>query len=312
MAAVHLLRFGETSRTVTHVPATVQASATWEVHDLTETVSSSAYVAAAGAATIDSLALATSAAAGPATANGRRITMTSTAGVTVGRWYMMTATGKTELVEVEGVSTSAYVDLVHPLAGSYETGAVLRGVTMTASLPDAIAASRDHLDRDEPLRIVWTYASGEIHQQQLRVVRQDHGDYDKAGILGDVRRLFPDVSTRTEHKGKDTLGELVDTIYRQHRAEILSDGDKPERVLHGEQGQWVMVWSTLEHLAAQGNAPEQQDPTLWLDHCQRQVKRFWGSTRRGLAGERTAAVAPVVEAATGTQDTAQRQRLSWS
>src|SRR5690606_13374717 len=113
-----------------------------------------------------------SSAAGPGTPNPRRVSMASTSGIEVGRMYLMREGGRSELVEVAGLSVDAYVDLRHALVGSYTSAATLEGVTMVALLPDEIAATTRYADHDEPLRIVWTYANGERHQQQIRVVRQ--------------------------------------------------------------------------------------------------------------------------------------------
>lgn len=311
--AVHLLRYGETSRTVSTTTATAQASATWEVHDLTETVDASGYVVDSGSATVDTTSLNPSATAGPGQANPRRITFASTTGITVGRKYLLTEDGHSEIVEIVGLSTDAYADTKHPLIGTYTTAATLQGLTLTASLTNTIAANEDYVDYDEPLRIVWTYANGEIHQDQIRVVRQDHGDLNLAEIAGVIRDLFPDIGQRMEYQGRGTLESMIAAVIRMHRAEILADGEQSHRQLHGEQGQAVVIWGALEHMAASGVFPGSADsPDLWLEHCRAEHKKFWANTRgRGLAGSRTVTIAPIVETATGNSDPTERQRLKW-
>lgn len=295
MPTVHLLRYAETGRSVWIDAATPQASASWQVHDLTTTRGSAAYVLASGAATVDALARSPSSAAGPGSANPRRIAFASTAGIEVDRTYLLEEDGRSELVEVAGLSADAYIDLRHPLVGSYSEAAVLHGVRLTAELPDSIAATRRYVDFEEPLRIVWTFADGSRHQQQLRVVQEDHGDFDKAAVLARVRRLFPNVHAAVVSDSTDPLGDLVDTVHEMVSAELLADGEAPEQLLRGDQGEWVLVWATLHHLAMQGAGPgsENADLDRWTRHCEQQLAKYQGKARIGQAGHRTARVDPV-------------------
>lgn len=290
MATVHLLRFGETDRDVSIDASTPQASATWEVHDLTTTRGSSGYVLASGAATVDTLARSPSAAAGPGTANPRRVAFDDTTGIEVGRPYLLEEDGRSELVEVAGLSADAYIDLRHPLVGTYSEAAVLQGLRLTAALPDSIAATQRFVDFEEPLRIVWTFADGSRWQQQLRVVREDNSDYDKPAVVAKVRTLFPNIHAALPRDVADPLGDLVDAMHQMVRADTLADGEAPEQLLHGDQGQWVLVWAALHHLAMQGVAPgsENTDLDRWTRHCEQQLARYTGKTRIGLAGHRTA------------------------
>lgn len=296
---VHLLRFEETGRSVWVDAATPQASATWEVHDLTATRGSAAYVLASGAATVDTIARSPSSAAGPGTANPRRVTFASTTSIEVGRRYLLEEDGRSEIVEAAGLSADAYVDLRHPLVGHYTAAAVLQGLRLTAALPDSIAATERFVDFEEPLRIVWTFADGSRHQQQMRVVREDHADYSKPSVIAKVRTLFPGVHAALPRDAADTLGDLVDAVHQMVRADMLADGDAPEQLLHGDQGQWVLVWATLHHLAMQGVSPgsENADLDRWTRHCEQQLARYTGKTRIGLAGHRTARVEPISGAA---------------
>lgn len=314
MSVVHHLRLGETGRSISHASATPQLTATWEVHDLTTGIGSSAYVVASGAAVMDTLSRSPSSAAGPGTPNPRRVSMASTTGIEVGRTYLMREGGRSELVEVAGLSTDAYVDLRHALVGSYTTAATLEGVTMLALLPDEIAATTRYADYDEPLRIVWTYANGERHQQQIRVVRQDHSDHDKAGVLKKLRSLYPNIVSKLSDASGDHLGDLVDMVRDMVHAEILADGERPETRLLGDQGEWAVTWRVLLHLAAQGLAPgtENTDVDRWVQHCQRMADRYWSPHRIGQAGARTVKVDPPSQAAVGgTDDKTYRSPIRW-
>jgi hypothetical protein len=312
VTSVHLLRFEETARSVTITPPSPVASATWEVHDLTRTVTDVDYVVASGVGAVDGAGEVLTVDAGPQTANARRLSMASTAGFASGGTYLISDTGGSETIEVIELATDSYLALRHPLAGTYTTAnlAQVQGLTITAALPDSIAADLEHVDFDEPLRIVWTFTDGSKHQQQIRVVRQDESDQDLTGVAAGVRKLFPDVHTRIERDGRSTLADTIAEIYQDHRAVLLADGDDPSKTLHGEQGQRILVWATLVHLAAQGNAPGQDDPTVWLEHCSGQLKRIEGNTRRGPAGKHTLAVLPRTESAHGSQDPNPRPRIT--
>lgn len=314
MANVVYLRFGETSRSIVHVPATLQASATWELHDLLEGIDSADYVEASGSATVDTLSLSVTGAAGPNTESPRRLTMSDTTGVTAGTSYILTSTRTTEPVTVRSVTTDTYVDLEHPVMGSYAVAdsPTLRGCQMSASIPDAVSANEDYVDYDEPLRIVWTYANGELHQQQVRVVRQDYDDYDEPGAIESIRGIFPNVHAIVEHDGRSTLPGMVYQGYRQARALALADGEQPERILHGEQGHWVLVWSVMRHMAHMGITPRNRDPDSWTDYCDGEYDKFYGNVKgKGRAGARTARVIPGTEGASGAVDPTHRRRITF-
>lgn len=314
MPAVHRLRFGDTGRSIDHSTATPQASATWEVHDTTLTIDDSNYVVDSGAATVDTTAISLSADAGPSTANARRLTVASTTGIVVGRHYLVSDTAGSEPVEVVGLTTDVSIDLRDPLAGTYTTpSAQIRGLTLTASLADAIAADENRVDFDEPLRIVWTYASGEKHQEQIRVVREDEDDFSLVETLSSVRGLFPGVHVRTEAYGRDTLPTIAAEVRRDMLADGLADGEDVHRRLLGDQGQRLLVWATLRHLAGMGNAPGNRDPVEWLDYCERQYnKRYANVMGTGKAGKHTLRIEPGPEAATDYQDPTDRRRIRFS
>jgi len=313
--AVHLLRFEEIGRSLVHTTATPQASATWEVHDLTKTRGATGYIVASGVATVDTAAVDLMQEAGPGTDNARRILVASTGSLSVGRRYLLSDSQGSEVVTIEGIALDVYTDLVYPLSGTYtvENGARLQGLRITATLPNTIAANEDHLHFNDPLRIVWSYGDGQKHQEQIRVVRHDYGDLSLPDIKRDVLDLFPDVHQRIEHSGKGTLDSMIAAVMRIEHAAILADGDEPDRVLHGDQGRFVIVWATLAHMAAMNVRPgSDDDPALWLEHCGKQYNRFFGTTRRGTAGARTTAIgSPVTESAIGTNDPTARQRIRW-
>ncbi len=149
------------------------------------------------------------------------------------------------------------------------------------------------------MRVVWSLDDGTRHQQQVYLVRADHGDLDVAAVLQTVRGLFPDVVTRMEHHEKDMLEGLVLVQADALRTQLLALRMRPEVFLMGDQGRFALAFKVLRHLAALGNAPGNTDPVEWAAYVEGEYQARVSGLTSGPDGEETQQPEPVEDSVPG-------------
>lgn len=315
MSFVPKLRANVSGQTLRHTPAVYQASATYELHDMRrdEDAPTADRVLTSGSGTLYDFTTTTDATAGPDTANPRRIPVASTStgsGVFIDKRAPMVVqivapSGESEIHHVTGFVTDDYILVDSQLAATYASGSTVRAIHFTtAAIPDAIVNDEQRLQGRWPMRIVWTYASGELHQQQVVLVRHDYGDVDEVQVIADIRSLFPDLEMRLEENGDPTLPDFIDAEYRQQRARYLDRGDEVERFLTGPQGHWALVWGVMYHAAALGHGRDRdRNDTTWIDYCKANRDMYWLGLTEGVSGPETMRTDVVSDTAKATGST---------
>jgi hypothetical protein len=309
MAVVTRLIFNVSGQTLTHVPARRIASATFSLENMLASTTDASRVLASGAGTLDAASQALTAAAGPSQADPRRIQVAATAAYAVGVTYQIAdVSGDSELIVCAGIEANAAITAVHPLTRAYTaTTSTIQGIRFTsAALALSIVNNESRMQGDDPLRAIWVYPNGERHQQIVRIVRNDYSDADVAQAIIDIRDLFPDVVTRLERHGRDTLPTHVELVRRQLRTRWIDRGEDPEATLAGEQGHWALVWRTMMHLAQLGNAPSIDTVTLatWQEYCRNESDAAWARLTIGEGGREVQKQdAPTDTASTSTDRT---------
>ena len=134
MAGMHeILRDGG-DQTLTHVPPSRVASATYSIEDLTLDIDAASRVLGSGSATVDSLSETTTAASGVGQTDPRRIAITNSAAV-VGRQYEIVSTdGTTERLRVEAVTSTV-------MAGSFNTTLAVGKRWIDEGLPGSVLSN---------------------------------------------------------------------------------------------------------------------------------------------------------------------------
>lgn len=288
--AVVRIRSGEAGRVLEHYPAVRQASATWELHDLTFGEESVARILASGSTTLDSASQAVSAAVGRGQANPDRLPMANTSAFVVGRRYELVHAedGRTERVKVVAIYANNYLTTDLPLMGAYPNGSTVRGLRLvTLALPAAVYDDDNLVREGRRLRIVWTYADGTRFQQQARVVRHDATDLVPHEIEEEILRMWPDINTRLTHHNKPVLPGLVASAMNELLTMLRKQGLDPLRYLTGDVGKWAVVWRTLMTQAQLGNVPGSTSADRWQDYTAEQFERFWPHLTDGTPGEET-------------------------
>lgn len=298
------LRYAVSGQTLSHTPLVRVASADWVLEDLWFSIGSSQRTLASGTGVVPaSLSVTTDAAVGPSQANARRIPVASTTGLAVGGTYSVVApSGEWELFEVVGVVTNDYVTAKLPVIGAYPTGSTILAHALTTDvIPLNAVNDEGRLQRDEPLRIVWTYGDGQVVQEQVRLVRHTTGEHDLSRVVADVPRVFADVGTQVEHHGRSILPDQAVLALEQLRALMLTKGMKDEQVLLGEQGHWALVWRVVRNLAKTGVHPQNVPVEVWIEHADNEFASAWDHLTIGTTGKGTVELDQATDTATATE-----------
>lgn len=318
------LRYNVTGQVLRHVPGARQATADWVLEDLLVNVGSSARTLDSGTGVaVDAATEPLTAAAGPSAADPTLLTCVSTAGFTVrtdrdgrpvSRYEIVDASGQGERFTLAGVTTNASLHTLEPLTRNYAaSGCTIRGVELTtAAILAAVLQNEQFMLDDRPMRIVWTYADGYRHQEQVRLIRDDAIDLAIDPIIADVEDVFPDIRTRMAYQGRDTLPTTVRAMVRLLRAMALGRKTMLEEWLTGDQGQWAVAWRVLWHLATQGNQPKSAtgNEREWLDYCKTEFEARWLALTLGDGHRETVVVEPQQATAPTSHDESYRQIIT--
>jgi hypothetical protein len=299
--AIHRIKAGVSGQVLEIYPAAYEATATWELHDLTYGDTSGTRVLASGSATVDTFDEDTSATAGPATANARRIPLEDTTGLTIDRRYEIAGVDSSEVFELAGINADSYGLARWPLGGAYASGATVRGLRLasTTAIASAVYDDDNLLDQQRQLRVVWTLASGKIVQRQAMLVRHDEADLDVDAIAAKIRNTWPDVHTRVDQHNRNVMPDLVSAAKAELRTLMLTKGKAPERYLTGEVGEWATAWRVLDNLANTGNVPANTTPERWQDFTRDRFLEFWSPLVMGTPPRETTETDPATDATIG-------------
>lgn len=256
-----VLIYGQTGRTLRHVPPARVTSATYAIEDLTRADDAADRVLASGSATVASWSVVSTAIAGATQATPARVVATTTTGATVGApAAIVSPDGSTEIFEVAAVSANAYLEAETDLAGVYPVGSTVHGILVTASVPDAldgVTTDEDFLEQERPLRVVWTYTIGGLAykvQDRIELVRHtDAATVDVGAAILRVRKLYPDLPDRLpERASLDVIAaEVAEDIADELRQRKIA----PERMLLGPAGVRLLTLGIVAHAGDLGYAP---------------------------------------------------------
>lgn len=212
--ALHRVYFGKGDQTLLTIPhlrgAPVRVTAgTFEIVDTRYGIDSDEHVvvAAGTAATIDATSTTLTAKAGRNASDHRALTLTSTAGLVVGRQYLLEGTaGQAELVRVAAVVSATVARAAQEIRGDFATGSTLRGVEVSATFPADPAADDDNLDV-EAFMVIWAFAGLPPLREMIHVER---GEESQLATLDDLRELDPHLARHG--------GDLIDPATALARA----------------------------------------------------------------------------------------------
>lgn len=285
---VHRLLFGRVGQTLSFTPSRRDA-VSWVLEDMTVSEQESGRILDQGSIAAPSGGIPTTRGSGPSTPFADRVLVPLAA--EVGEMLRIThaTTGVSELFTVAGVQPGQYLTTRVPLTTWYpQNSTVDRLRVTTGALPDAVLTDRDRVTQKKPMRVVWTLEhDGSRHQEQVYLVRADHSDIDVPKVLQTVRTLWPDVHTRTEHHGKDTLEGIVVTLAERLKSSLRGRTIPADAFLSGDAGRFTLAYKVLLHLSAMGNRPGNQEADEWNGHLEREYQACFADLTSGLDGDET-------------------------
>lgn len=281
MAGMHeILRDGG-DQTLTHVPPTRVATATYVIEDLTLDTDNAARILASGSATVDSLSETTIAASGVGQTNPRRIAITNSTAVAGRTYEIVSDDGTTERLRCDAVTTSAVLTSGR-MSGLYPVGSSLQGIELRATFPTASAANDDLADDERPLRVVWTYtyAGRTVRVPELvRIVRQsaDPTPYLAAAETR-LRETWPELVAQLPARG-NSLALLVRGEGTALAAKLRVQGLDPAGFLMGDPGMECLVLSCVWKFGKMGFSPRGWDSCdQWAEESKRDFLNMWNAT----------------------------------
>ncbi len=241
---LHRVYFGKGDQTLTTIPhlrgAPVRvASGTFQIVDTRYGIDSAEHVvvAAGTSATIDAVSTTLTAKAGRNATDHRALTLTSTAGLVIGRMYLLEGTaGQAELVRIAATPSGTVARAAQEIRGDYSTGSTLRGVEVAATFPAGPAADDDNLDADAFL-VIWAFAGLPPLREMIHVER---GEEAQLATLDDLRELDPHLARHG--------GDLIDpaaALARAHkdlRTDLQLAGVSESDLLTGSIGRDAVTY----------------------------------------------------------------------
>lgn len=161
-----------------------------------------------GTATADTFSQAITTASGYSQTNRRRLYVTTTTGLVVGRFYRIeNAVGQFEIVRCVAISAAAYIDVEFDLAYDYPiTTSTLKGFRQVFTVPSAFVQTESKMNAEEyPYRVRWDYTVGGVSRRALQwfdLVREAPGD----GVRdADVTQAWPSLAYQMATARRDAI-----------------------------------------------------------------------------------------------------------
>jgi hypothetical protein len=251
-----------------------------------------------GTATIDAVNTTLTGYAGPTESDPQRLDLDSTAGIVVGRRYLLEQSQRKEWVEFVEVG-AGYARSRHPVQGEFSPGATLEGVTLTAAVDDAWAADVSNLsDMSDPApdyRVKWDVTVG-----SAQLVIYSFFDLVRSGVdhgvdIEHINARAPGLvdSLPTEYR-LEAGRPLIDGAWAGVRADFVSLAIDPNAVRDPEVVDELVILRTLRSLAEGGWAPAGVDKTAYLgltrDNYDRFFERHFKATLRHRVDTRSGAL----------------------
>lgn len=150
-----------------------------------------------GTATMDTVDLQVTGASGYSQANRRRVSMASTAGVVVGRLYVLVnGEGQAEIVKVVRLSANAWIEVEYDLAYDYPAAASskLKGFYQSFVVDTTFASTEANLnDADFAWRVEWAYTVNGKPRRHVTNFDLVRVAFEHGVLPQDLAESYPDI-----------------------------------------------------------------------------------------------------------------------
>ena len=294
MAKAHLVILGEGNQPIRFTPEVRVAEMTFQFSDFAQhSVDSGDFIIASGAAVLDPLDTTTDATSGQGQVDARFVNVASTTDVTASHRYVIAHAddGAEETFTVAGFSADNYILAEAPLIRQYPTGSTVQGITFEAEFPSSVADDENKLQENAPYRVVWDYdiaGRAVLVQELIRHVRHNNSDMSTDAVIEMIQSAWPDYATRMDTNYK--LENAVEFSLSEIRSDLLRSGIKPEEYLLGTNGNQLLFWRTMKHLAMLGNTPGNRPPDEFFEMVKGRYQDIWLDVTMGNIGAETSEI----------------------
>lgn len=202
-------------------------------------------VAAGTAATTDATSTVLTAKAGRGTPDDRALTLASTAGLEVGRQYILDgADGRAETVRIAAIPSVTAARTAAAVRNAFAAGSTLRGVEVRGEFPAAAAADDDNLSSDAAFMVIWSFADLPPLREMIHLER---GEESLLATLDDLRELDGGLA-----RTGDDAGDPAAALARAHkdlRVDLQLVNVSESDLLTGPIGRDAVCYRAAYHLA---------------------------------------------------------------
>lgn len=246
MSTQHRVTFGGGAASLRTVPlregrAAIVASANYAIVDMRYGADDSAHTLASGAATIDSVSTTLATAAGRGTSDPRALSVASAVGIAVGRRYLLTSGGKSELVKVEGISGTT-LRLAASLPLYFAAGATLKGVELVAPLSVDVTGDDTYLG-EHVLAVRWSPDGLLPWTESIYLER-----VGPAPLLSPEAVLELDPTLASYAGDGNTVAAALRQAQDDFGVDMLAAGIEDTRILAGPIGRSAVLYRAAYHL----------------------------------------------------------------
>jgi hypothetical protein len=218
-------------------------------------------------ATLDATNTTLDAASGVSQTNRKRINLTATTSVVVGRRYLVTnALGQREVVTVASISSGNYVDVEEQLVYDYASSDTFKGLHLSFVIDaDLIADEESINEHGDPYRVLWSYTVNSLpcsHWTSFDIHRTP-----AKSLLGieDLREVIPDIHLGefADQRGQDFQPQLR-AAQRELQIDVRAAGYDPDDMQDPQLYQSLLLskWAVVVAKGYQFTDPTKQG---WID-----------------------------------------------
>lgn len=232
-----------------------------------------------GSATVDSVNTTVSAASGPAEVDPQKLSLASTAGIVIGRKFLLAENVVAEWVAPIEIR-SGYIRTRHPLKNAYTTAATFVSPWITAAVDATFVADLAKLsdlnDQAADYRVRWSIVVGGATVVAYTFFDLVRAEQRHSVDIDDVNARAPGLADTlpTEYRAEDGR-PLVDAAWRAVRAHLIAVDVDPQSIRDDEVVDELVILRALRVLAEGGWRPPGLEWSIYTDVVVKNYERFF-------------------------------------
>lgn len=219
------------------------------------------------AATLDAVSTTCDAASGASQTNRKRVNLTATTSIVVGRRYLLTnALGQREVVTVASISSGAYVDVTKPLVYDYSAADTFKGLRLSFVIDADFVADEEYInDHGDPYRVLWSYTVNSLPRQSWTTFDVHRTPQKSLLSIDDLREVIPDIHLAEwiDQRGQNFEPQLRAAV-RDLQVDVRAAGYDPDDIQDPQVYQRLLLqkWAVTVAKGYRFTAPALQP---WID-----------------------------------------------